>query len=103
MVMVLILIGGSVLVGRSIFVLSDGPILSLRVYETAKTKNWQVRTVNILPNFSGDYYRTIRFYLSDGSTKDCLYNQFFSQEHGYDNIFDFKSISDAQDAIICPP
>jgi hypothetical protein len=101
--MILMLIGEGLFVGRLAFIVGDGPILFLSAYETAQARNWQIRKVELLPDFLGDYYRTIRFYLSDGSTQDCLYNQFFAIEHGYDGIFDFKNMSDAQDAILCSP
>lgn len=90
--MILILISTGLFLGGLISSFSGGPILFLSVYKTVQAKNWQIQKMEILPNSLGDYYETIRFELSDGSTNDCLYNHFFAEQHGYDNTFDFKYV-----------
>jgi hypothetical protein len=98
--MIFILIGAGSLLGRVISIGSDGPILLPSVYKIAQAKNWQIQKIEI-SNFLGDYYDTIHFHLSDGSTKNCLYDHFFAEEYGFTHMFDFENMSDAQDVILC--
>ena len=99
--MVLSLIGSGLSIGWFVSVFSGTPVLLLSTYKTIQAKNWQIRNAEILPNLLGDYYEKIRFNLSDGSTKICLYDQFFAEEYSSAHIFDFKNMSDTQNVIMC--